>query len=69
MFKTIRDSHFDISEANAISQINTDKKKTMSQREEDKQFIKRLKENKFVFFGPRDLKFTWFPQVISKIFS
>ena len=47
-FETIRDSYFDITADDAIEVVMCDPKKTKEAREEDADFIRRLRQNQFV---------------------
>ena len=50
----MRDSYFDVSNDSAIEEILADSKKTLEAREEDAEFVRRLRQNLFVRFGSRD---------------
>ena len=53
-FAKIRDAYFDASSEDAIEVILADKKKTLDVRNEDAEFIRRLRRNEYVRFGSRD---------------
>ncbi len=53
-FEEMRDSYFDVTAENAIEIILSDQKKTKEDREEDAEFVRRLRKNQFVKFGIRD---------------
>ena len=50
----MRDSYFDVSNETAIEEILSDKRKTLEAREEDAEFVRRLRQNLPVRFGGRD---------------
>ena len=50
----MRDSYFDVSNETAIEEILADSKKTLEAREEDAEFVRRLRQNKVVRCGSRD---------------
>ena len=50
----MRDSYFDVSNETAIEEIASDKGKTLEAREEDAEFIRRLRQNLPIRFGSRD---------------
>ena len=52
-----RDSYFDISTADAIDTIRRDRNKTRLNKDEDVEFIERLRNNRYVRFGEKDLQF------------
>ena len=53
-FEELRDSYFDVTTDDAIEVIIADSKKTLEAREEDAEFIRRLRKNEYVAFGARD---------------
>ena len=53
-FILTRDSYFDVTAENAIEAILTDSRKSMESREEDAEFVRRLRRNDYVAFGGRD---------------
>ena len=53
-FIKIRDTYFDVPADNAVELIMADSRKTMVAREEDAEFVRRLRQNDFVAFGGRD---------------
>ena len=53
-FQQLRDSYFDVSAENALDAIMADSKKTSEAREEDAEFVRRLRRNEYVAFGARD---------------
>ena len=50
----MRDSYLDVTSKDAISVVKSDAKKTNSAREEDANFIYRLRLNMYVAFGERN---------------
>ena len=55
-FTRIRDAYFDVTVENAVDLVMADAKKTKEAREQDAEFIRRLRRNEFVAFGARDWK-------------
>ena len=53
-FQKMRDSYFDVTTKDAIEAVMSDAKKEISAREEDAEFIRRLRRNDVVRFGARD---------------
>ena len=54
-FEVLRDTYFDVTTDDAIEVVMADAKKTLEAREEDAEFIRRLRKNEYVAFGARDL--------------
>ena len=53
-FELLRDCYFDVTTDDAIEVVMADLKKTLEAREEDAEFIRRLRNNEYVAFGARD---------------
>ena len=53
-FDQLRDSYFDVTAVDSIDAILVDSKKSKEAREEDVEFVRRLRRNEFVAFGGRD---------------
>ena len=53
-FIQLRVTYFDVSAKDAIEVILADSRKTIDAREEDAEFVRRLRLNEFVAFGGRD---------------
>ena len=53
-FNALRDNYFDVTLKDAIEVVRQDTKKAMEAREEDVEFIQRLRLNQYVAFGARD---------------
>ena len=53
-FERLRDGYFDVTSDDAIDAIMADTKKTLEAREEDAEFVRRLRRNEYVAFGTRD---------------
>ena len=53
-FVNLRDKYFDVTAEDAVDKILADSKKSMDAREEDAEFVRRLRRNEFVAFGGRD---------------
>ena len=53
-FTKIRDAYFDVTSESAVGDILADVRKTLPAREEDAEFVRRLRRNEFVRFGSRD---------------
>lgn len=53
-FSKTRDTFFDVTAKDAIDVVQHDTKKTLEAREEDAEFIRRLRANQGVSFGARD---------------
>ena len=50
----MRDAYFDVTSDDAIDLVLADPRKEKAAREEDAEFIRRLRRNEFVAFGARD---------------
>ena len=53
-FTQTRDAFFDVTADDAIELVLADPRKESESREEDAEFIRRLRRNEFVAFGARD---------------
>lgn len=56
-FLTKRDSYFDITTADVLESIRKDTNKTQANKDEDIEFVTRLKNNQRVRFGGKDKDF------------